>query len=125
MRKTIVRVAVVAAAAGLLVACSGDEGFPVGAYVSTANVNGLGPVTTTYHDDGTVTIEQQGELASEGTYTVDGDRITLSDSYCGESEGQETATYTWSWDDSVLTMTTTDDACESRETTVAEMTPVE
>jgi hypothetical protein len=46
MRWTIVFVAV-AAAAALLVACGGDEGFPTGAYVSTANVNGLGPVTTT------------------------------------------------------------------------------
>lgn len=125
MRRTIVLVAAAAAGAGLLVACSGDEGFPAGAYVSTADVNGLGPVTATYQDDGTLTVEQQGQPLSEGTYTVDGDRITLSDSYCGESEGQETATYTWSWDDSVLTMTTTDDACESRETTVAEMTPVE
>lgn len=124
MRKPIAFVAVVVAAAGLLVACSGDEGFPAGTYVSAASVNGLGPVTVTYHDDGTLTVEQQGELESEGTYTVDGDQIAISDSSCG-SEGQETATYTWSWDGSVLAMTTTDDACESRESTVAEMTPVE
>jgi hypothetical protein len=51
--------------------------------------------------------------------------VTLSDTYCGESEGQETATYTWEWNGSVLTMTTTDDACGSRESAVAEMTPVE
>jgi len=124
MRKPIAFVAVVVATAGLLVACSGDEGFPAGTYVSTADVNDLGPVTATYRDDGTMTVEQ-GELVSEGTYTVDGDQVTLSDTYCAESEGQETATYTWEWDGSVLTMTTTDDACESRESTVAEMTPLE
>lgn len=124
MRRWFVLFVVVPAAAGLLVACGGNEEFPVGTFLSTASVNGLGPVTTTYHDDGTLTVEQ-GELVVEGTYAVDGDQVTLSDTYRGESEGQETATYTWEWDGSVLAMTTADDACGSRATAVAEMTPVE
>ena len=124
MRRAIVSFVAIVAAGGLLVACSGDEEFPVGTYVSAANVNDLGPVTAAYHEDGTLTVSQGGEMVAEGTYTVDGDRIDLSDEYCA-SEGQETATYTWAWDGSVLTMTTTDDACESRKSTVAEMMPAE
>ena len=125
MRRTIVLIAMVATTAGLLAACSGDEEFPAGAYVSTADVNGLGPVTVTYGDDGAMGISQGDETSFEGTYLVDGDQITMSDKYCKRLEGQETATYTWEWDGSVLTMTTSEDSCTSRNTTVTEMTPAE
>lgn len=123
---------VAAAAAGLLAGCSSDsdegssEGaFPIGAYESTASLNDQGPVTLTYKDDGTRTIEQGGALVVTGTYTVDGDQITLSDPYCKKFEGQESASYTWTWDGSTMAMTTTDDACSSRKAAVAEAAPVE
>ena len=125
-RKYVTVPLVLCTASGLLVGCSSsssEEEFPAGAYKSVANINGSGPVYITFADDGTQTIEQEGaEFA--GTYTVDGDQITLSDANCKES-GQETATYTWTWDDSTLAMTTTKDDCGARPPTVAAMTPAE
>lgn len=123
MRRTILLLAVVSVLGGLLVGCGGNDGFPMSAYVSTANVNGLGPITVTYKDGGTLTVEQGGSKVSDGTYTVEGDKITLGDSYCKE-QGAETATYTWNWDGSQLTMTTANDGCESRKAAVAQMAPV-
>ena len=35
----------------LLASCGGEK-FPGGTYRSTGNVNNVGPVTSTFHDDG-------------------------------------------------------------------------
>ena len=125
MRRAILLAAALGLGGLLLVACGGDEGFPAGTYVSTADVNGLGPVTVTYREDGTMTVEQDGYQVADGSYATDGDQITLSDTYCKMDEGQETATYTWKWDDPRLTMTGANDACASRQATVEEMTSLE
>jgi hypothetical protein len=109
---------------GFLLASCGGEEFPGGTYRSTGNVNNVDPVTSTFHDDGTLTIVQ-GELVIHGRYTAEGTQITLSDEYCLESEGQETATYAWHVDGSILRMYTVDDLCDFRVDTFQEMTPVE
>lgn len=123
--KRICAIVLVAGMAACLGGCSEGEEFPLGAYVSTADVNNLGPVTSTYKDDGTMTVEQ-GPTVVDGTFEVEGDQITLSDDYCRDNEGnQETAVYTWEWDGDTLSMTTEKDDCTSRRDTVAEMTPAE
>jgi hypothetical protein len=124
-RAMLLRVATIGLGGLLLVSCGGDEGFPAGTYVSAADVNGLGPVTVTYREDGTMTVEQNGERVSDGSYATDGDQITMSDTYCKMSGGQQTATYTWEWDDSRLTMTGANDACDARQAAVAELTTLE
>ena len=117
---------VLCAATGPLVGCSsssssGDDGFPAGTYESVASINRSGPVSVTFADDGAMTY-RQGDKSYAGTYTVEGDQITLSDSFCKES-GQETATYTWTWDDTTLAMTTTPrDGCGARPVVLAAMT---
>jgi hypothetical protein len=112
----------------LLVACSstsgGAKGFPAGTYESVASINRSGPVSVNFADDGTLTY-QQGDDTFAGTYSVDGDQITVSDSFCKES-GQETAIYTWTWDGATLAMTTTPrDGCGARPPVLAAMTPAE
>lgn len=106
----------------LLASCGGEK-FPGGTYRSTVSLNNGGPVTSTFHDDGTLTIEQ-GELVIHGWYIAGGDRIILSDEYCLESEGQETATYFWHLDGSFLRMHTFNDLCRFRVGAFEEMTPV-
>jgi hypothetical protein len=86
--------------------------FPKGTYETTAKVNERGTVTITFGDDGTHTLTQDGALLETGTYTVAGDQITMTDPACKNLTGsQETATYTWTWENSILAMTTTEDAC--------------
>lgn len=124
MGKKIAFVALASVLAVLVASCSKGDSFPTGGtYRSTADVAGAGPVTVTFNEDGTLLIEQGG-VSNTGTYTVDGDQITISDPYCKDL-GFETATYTWKLDGSTLRMTTENDGCTDRKTANAEMTAVE
>jgi hypothetical protein len=112
-------------ATGSLVGCTASESsedtFPAGKFKSVASINRSGPVHVTFADDGTLTY-QQGDAVFPGTYTVDGHQVTVSDSYCKE-QGQETAIYTWTWDDTTLAMPTTPrDECGGRAPVLAAMT---
>jgi hypothetical protein len=103
---------------------SSEVTFPQGTYESTAELNDAGPMTVIFGDDGIQTIMQGSALVASGTYKVSGDQITLSDPWCRNNRGQETATYSWTWENSILAMTTTDDACADRKMTVQELNPV-
>jgi hypothetical protein len=123
-RQHIAITVTILAATGLVGGCSSEVAFPKGTYESTAELNDLGPVTVIFGDDGIQTIMQRGALVASGTYKVSGDQITMSDPLCKNYGGQETATYSWTWENSILAMTTTDDACADRTKTVQELNPV-
>lgn len=120
MKHTAVRVAITAMAiSGLLSACSDDgdsSEFPVGVYHQPGSTDADG--TFEFTSDGTfVAIGSDGLVVTEGTYSVDGDQFTWeTDSYCrGVGDDAESATYTWSQDGDMLTMTVVgEDLCSDR-----------
>lgn len=124
-RQHIAITVTILAATGLVGGCSSEVAFPKGTYETTAEVNEQGKMTVIFGDDGIHTLMQRGALIESGTYTVSGDQITMTDPLCKNLSGsQETATYTWTWENSVLAMTTTDDACPGRTETLQELKPV-
>jgi hypothetical protein len=97
--------------------------FPFGSFVSTVDLNDLGPVTVTFWEGGNLTVEQGGAVVTEGTYVVSGSEITISDPNCKAYWGQETATYVWARDGSILRLVGAKDKCADRAKAFAEMTP--
>jgi hypothetical protein len=120
MKFKAVRVAIAAIAlSGLFAACGDDndaDEFPVGVYHQPGATDAEG--TMEFTSDGTfVAIGSDGLVVTEGTYSVDGDRFTWeTDSYCKDiAEDAESATYTWSQDGDLLTMTLDgEDLCSDR-----------
>lgn len=119
MKYTAVRVAMTAMAiSGLLVACGDDDTseFPVGVYHQPGSTDADG--TMEFASDGTFElIGPDGLVITEGTYSVDGDQFTWeTDSYCKNvGDDAESATYTWSQEGDVLTMTVDgEDLCSDR-----------
>lgn len=115
-----VRVALAAMAmSGLLVACGDDNDtseFPVGVYHQPGSTDAEG--TMEFTSDGTFVLTgSDGLVFTEGTYSVDGDRFTWeTDSYCsGFGDDAQSATYTWTLDGDLLTMTVDgEDLCTPR-----------
>ena len=107
------------AISGLFAACSdnGDTSeFPVGVYGQPGSTDTSG--TIEFKSDGTYVLLDDNEvMVSEGTYSTDGDQLTWeTDSYCKSvSDDAESATYTWTEDDDLLTMTVVgEDKCIGR-----------
>ena len=123
MRSKTVRVAVIAMATlGLFAACSDDGNtneFPVGVYQEPGSTDTSG--TMEFKSDGTFVLADGDEVVDEGTYSIDGDRLTWeTDSWCKNiSEAAESATYTWTQDGDLLTMTVDgEDLCTDRASTI-------
>ena len=120
MRSTTTRIVVMAMAiSGLFAACSdnGDTSeFPVGVYHQPGSTEAEG--TMEFKSDGTFVLLAGDEVAvTDGTYSVDGDQFTWeTDSYCRRvSDAAESATYTWTEDGDLLTMTVEgEDPCTDR-----------
>jgi hypothetical protein len=103
---TIVCILLVAAA---LSGC-GNKEFPTGTYTRLGS-------EVEYRDDGTYTFWNDGEVVAEGTYTVQGDEIQVTDDYCAE-EYANPGTYKWQHKDGKLTHELIEDLCEGRRTAV-------
>ena len=90
-----------------LCACRNDE-FPTGSYIHNEYV-------IEYRDDGTFTLWKNGEIETEGTYSVKGDELTwIQDSVC-DAENAGSATYQWLADDDGLRLELIgEDRCEGR-----------
>ncbi len=120
MKSRTARIAVMAIAISGLFAACGDNGdtseFPVGVYHEPGSADTSG--TIEFKSDGTYVLLGGGEVVvSEGTYSIDGDQLTWeTDSYCkAVSEDVESATYTWTEDGDLLTMSVVgEDRCTGR-----------
>jgi hypothetical protein len=124
MKRHLTCAIVVVAALGMLGACGDDQDeteFPTGKFV---------PVTATsteegyieYKSDGTYVVNDEFGNTSEGTYTVDGDEITIeNDSFCETvAPDSNPVTYTFEWDGEVLSFgDNPDDVCIARVETLA------
>ena len=81
-----------------LAACAGQS-FPRGTFAPQ-----FGPYQVTFKDDGTFVFSEGGVVASEGTYSIDGNELTWeTDSHCAAG-GAEKATYTWTFDNNELVL---------------------
>lgn len=122
MKRHLTCAIVVMAALGMLGACSDDETeFPTGKFVPvTATSTEEGYIEFT--SDGTYVVNDEFGNTSEGTYTVDGDEMTIeNDSFC-ETVAPESnpVTYTFEWDGEVLSFgDNPDDTCTARVETLA------
>jgi hypothetical protein len=123
MSSKTVRVAVIALATfGLFAACSDDGStneFPVGVYHQQGSTDASG--TMEFKSDGTFVLAEGDEIVTEGTYSIDGDQLTWdTDSWCKDiSADAESATYTWTQDGELLTMTVEgEDLCTDRVNTI-------
>jgi hypothetical protein len=123
MSSKIVRVAVIALATfGLFAACSDDGStneFPVGVYHQQGSTDASG--TMEFKSDGTFVLADGDEIVTEGTYSIDGDQLTWdTDSWCKDISAEaESATYTWTQDGELLTMTVEgEDLCTDRVNTI-------
>lgn len=83
--------------------------FPAGTYAS-------GDFTVAFRSDGTFRVSEKGDAVVEGSYTVEQDRITLTDKqgrYACVAEGP--GKYTWQQNGQTLAFTKVDDSCPGRE----------
>lgn len=83
--------------------------FPAGTYAS-------GDFTVVFSSDGTFRVSEKGDAVVEGSYTVEADRITLTDKqghYSCVAEGP--GKYTWKQSGQTLAFTKVDDSCTGRE----------
>ena len=92
MKKTIWTIFYILFVSAALSACSSDA-FPTGTYTH-------GDFTHIFRDDGTFTYFCS-EVRTEGTYAIQGDEITFTDSYCNEKNAGS-ATYKWQYEDDQL-----------------------
>jgi len=86
--------------------------FPAGTYAS-------GDFTVTFRGDGTFRVSEKGAPVVDGSYTVEADRITLTDKqgrYACVAEGP--GKYTWKQNGQTLVFTKVDDNCPGRERTL-------
>ena len=86
--------------------------FPAGKYAS-------GDFTVTFRSDGTFRVSEKGDPVVDGSYTVEADRITLTDKqgrYACVDEGP--GKYTWKQNGETLVFTKVDDNCPGRERTL-------
>ncbi len=116
MKRHLTCAIVVVAALGMLGACSDDQDeteFPTGKFVPvTATSTEAGYIE--YKSDGTYVVMDEFDNTSEGTYTVDGDEITIeNDSFCETvAPDSNPVTYTFEWDGEVLSFgDNPDDVC--------------
>ncbi len=105
MKKAIWLVIVFLFVAVTLSACSSEK-FPTGKYTY---IN----ASVEYRDDGTFILMSEDEVVSEGTYSVKGDEIQFTDSYCAEQDANP-GTYKWLYEDGKLNCELIEDPCEGR-----------
>ncbi len=106
MKKTLWTIFCILFVAAALCACSSNE-FPTGTYT---HLDG----TVEYRDGGTFILMGGDEIATEGSYSIEGDEITLRDTFCDENNAG-TATYRWQHEDGVLSFELIgEDLCDER-----------
>ena len=121
----------VAIAIGLMltvIGCSANQSaatttvFPVGTFKASS---GYGDFLLEFKDDGTFTITGNAcgcnpsqdvnatPQKSSGTYTVSQNQVIVKGSYCASGDNA-TGTYTWRFDGTMLTLSSSDDKCNDR-----------
>ncbi len=85
--------------------------FPIGSYAANASV------TLTFDDKGRFRVNDGKAMQVAGRYTVKGDQLALTDEkgpWACTKPGEQTGTYTWKYDNSVLTFVKIADRCADR-----------
>jgi hypothetical protein len=110
---------------GIVTACDDDPtapdvgDFPTGTYAVTFDEDEaddpaiVGTWTTTWDPEGGLLVTFEGSAFVEGSFTVDGDRVTITDT-AGPGACPGPGVYSWSFDDPELTLTEVSDDCEGR-----------
>lgn len=105
--------AALAMCAGLAVApASPATSFPIGTYTA----KGLA-ATVTFDAKGKLHVVQRGVTEVDADYTVNGDRIQLTDRsgpWACTKAGEETGTYHWKYENGALAFGKVSDRCEDR-----------
>ena len=114
MKKNIWTITCILILAVTLSACS-NKAFPTGTYTTT------GEGSVEYRDDGTMTLWYGDNVVTNGTYSVENNKIHfLHDTYCDEHNGGD-ATYKWQYKDGVLTFELIgEDLCDGRRNTTSQ-----
>ena len=89
--------------------------FPAGTYKNAEFI-------VTFSDRGKIVVQKEDQLLVEGTYTVSGDRIVLTDEkgpLACKDPGTETGEYQWRIDAKGLNFIKLRDLCEGRITSLA------
>ena len=85
-----------------------DDKFPTGQFI-------VGPFTVSFESDGKMSVSREGEIVVEGLYTVEKDRITLTDKRgpmaCIDAGPGK---FQWKFDGKALTFKLIEDTCEGR-----------
>jgi hypothetical protein len=105
MKKAIWTIVLILFVAATLCACSSEK-FPAGKYT-------YGTASVEYRDDGTFTLMSFDEVVSEGTYSVQGDEIQFTDSFCAEQDANP-GIYKWQHEDGKLNCELIEDPCSGR-----------
>jgi len=103
MKKILWTIIFVLLVAATLSACSSEK-FPTGKYT-------YDDASVEYRDDGTFTLMKRDKVVNEGTYSVQGDEIQFTDSYCQDANP---GTYKWQYEDDKLNCELIEDPCEGR-----------
>lgn len=104
--RVLLTLPVIAALVGAVLA---KGSFPAGTYAS-------GDFTVAFRSDGSFRVSEKGDAVVEGSYTVEADRITLTDKqgrYACVAEGP--GKYTWKQNGQTLAFTKVDDRCPGRQ----------
>ncbi|HJQ69823.1 MAG TPA: hypothetical protein VKA70_12660 [Blastocatellia bacterium] len=85
-----------------------DDKFPTGKFI-------VGPFTVSFESDGKMNVSREGEIVVEGVYTVENDRVTITDKRgpmaCLD---QGPGKFQWKFDGKALTFKLIEDVCEGR-----------
>ena len=85
--------------------------FPVGSYAA-------GPhVSIVFAENGQFHVTQDKTMEVSGTYTVSGEKLELTDKegpWACTKDGTQAGTYTWKYENSVLSFGKVSDRCEDR-----------
>lgn len=118
MRPGIAAAVVCSAAALALTGCGSDdatEEFPAGRWSYNDPAAGRGERVLDFRADGTYTVSDAfDEEQFTGSYSADGETLTIDDPLCGETEG----TYAWSLRGEQLVLRAETDDCEQRRTSL-------
>jgi hypothetical protein len=94
-----------------------DTGFPGGDYAA-------GQIVLHFEPSGHMRLTKADQVLVAGDYTVQADRISLTDRSgpMACEKGQETGVYHWKLEHDALTLTKVDDACDGRSGDLAAQT---
>lgn len=96
----------------LALTCARAADFPAGTYAAKGQ-----PYTVSFDGRGQFQVRQGEKLQVAGTYAVEAGEVELTDAegpWACTRDGEKTGTYTWKYEQAVLTLSKVTDKCEDR-----------